>query len=126
MLWITGLTALWITRARLAVDYDASHLWITRLTPLWISQPFGLVHISACWGVLENACRQCDTLLNNCGGGGDDKRGAEGCGVTPHMIRGLFVQNPLPDILFLSLSPIKIEAPEWGASFDYGGEEASD
>ena len=30
------------------------------------------------WGVLEKACRQCDTLLNICGGGGDDKRGAEG------------------------------------------------
>ena len=45
VLWITGLTALWITRAVLAVDYVAS--------PLWISQPFGLgricPHLTALW-----------------------------------------------------------------------------
>ena len=46
-LWITGLTALWISqhlvlgriypRAGLAVDYDASHLWITGFA-LWITR----------------------------------------------------------------------------------------
>ena len=45
VLWITGLTALWITRAVLAVDYVAS--------PLWISQPFGLgricPHLTVLW-----------------------------------------------------------------------------
>ena len=48
VLWITGLTALWITRARLAVDYACWHmLWITRLTPLWISGGVGAGFIVA-------------------------------------------------------------------------------
>ena len=67
-----------------SVDYAPAVLWITGLTALWISQHSLLAHISVCWGVLEKACRQRDTLLNNCGGGGDDKRGAEGHGVAYH------------------------------------------
>ena len=66
MLWIMGLTALWITHA---VDFPALR---------------ARAHISARWGVLEKACRQCDTLRNIYGGGGDDKRGAEGHGVAYH------------------------------------------
>ena len=66
--------ALWITLAGLAVDYDATHLWITGLSALWITLA----------GLAVDYTRGARCGLGRCGW--ENKRGAEGRGVAPHVM----------------------------------------